>query len=219
MTPRRVFVAGGTGYIGRRFIRGLILRGHTVRALAREGSIQKLPKGVEVVKGSALERQTYASRISPSDTFVHLVGVSHPSPFNPVLFRSIDFVAARESVEAARETGIGHFVFVSVAHPAPVMKEYIRVRRESEALIAEAGLNATILRPWYVLGPGHRWPYLLLPAYKLLEALPSTRESARRLGMIRIDQMVEALVRAVERPIRGIRIVEVPQLKVIQPPP
>jgi hypothetical protein len=30
-------------------------------------------------------------------------------------------------------------------------------------MIGQSGLNTTILRPWYVLGPGHYWPYLLKP--------------------------------------------------------
>jgi hypothetical protein len=34
---------------------------------------------------------------------------------------------------------------VSVAHPAPVMREYIAARLEAERAIAEAGLKATIL--------------------------------------------------------------------------
>ena len=51
----------------------------------------------------------------------------------------------------------------------PMMKAYIQVRSECEAMIRESGMNATILRPWYVLGPGHRWPYLLLPVYKIME--------------------------------------------------
>ena len=43
--------------------------------------------------------------------------------------------------------------------------------------------------PWYVLGPGHRWPYLLLPMYKLMELLPSTRAGATRLGLVTLEQM------------------------------
>jgi len=58
-------------------------------------------------------------------------------------------------------------MYVSVAHPAPVMNAYIEPRMEVEAAIRAAGLNATILRPWYVLGPRHRWPYVLLPFYAL----------------------------------------------------
>ena len=50
-------------------------------------------------------------------------------------------------------------VYVSVAHPAPVMRDYIAARTEAEDAIRKARVNATILRPWYVLGPGGdgRW--------------------------------------------------------------
>jgi nucleoside-diphosphate-sugar epimerase len=67
---------------------------------------------------------------------------------------------------------------------------------------------ATVLRPWYVLGPGHRWPYLLMPLFGLLKRLPRTRETARRLGFVTLRQMLAALVEAVENPPEsGIRIV------------
>jgi len=101
---------------------------------------------------------------------------------------------------------VQHFIYVSVAHPAPVMKAYVEVRKECEAFIQASGLNATILRPWYVLGPGHRWPYALIPAYWILERLPGTRESAQRLGLVSLRDMVRALVAAVKNPCSGIRV-------------
>jgi len=104
-------------------------------------------------------------------------------------------------------------VYVSVAHPAPMMKAYIAVRQECEALIRESGLPATILRPWYVLGPGHRWPYVLIPAYWLLRKIPFTHAGATRLGLVTIEQMVSALVTAVENPAGEVRIVDVPQIQ------
>jgi uncharacterized protein YbjT (DUF2867 family) len=89
------------------------------------------------------------------------------------------------------------------------MRAYIAARAAAEAHLRASGLNATILRPWYVLGPGHRWPYLLKPLYWLAERLPRTRDGARRLGLVTIDQMVAALVYAVENPTSGIRVVDV----------
>jgi uncharacterized protein YbjT (DUF2867 family) len=102
---------------------------------------------------------------------------------------------------------------VSVAQPAPVMKAYQEVRAEVETLLRESGMRATVLRPWYVLGPGHRWPYLLLPFYKLMERLPSKRETALRLGLVTHAQMVAALVRAVEDPAADFRVVNVPEIR------
>ncbi len=125
----------------------------------------------------------------------------------------MDLVSGKGAVEAARASDVEHFIYVSVAHPAPVMKAYIEVRSECEAMIRQSGMNATILRPWYVLGPGHRWPYLLLPIYKLMEQLPQTRAGATRLGLVTLEQMCQALLRAVEDPSQGMRIVEVPEIR------
>ncbi len=125
----------------------------------------------------------------------------------------MDIASAAGAVKSAGDAGVQHFVYLSVAHPAPVMKAYIDVRTACETLIHESGMNATILRPWYILSPGHRWPYALLPMYWLMELLPSTRAGARRLGLVTLEQMSRALVHAVENPCRGVRIVEVPEIR------
>jgi uncharacterized protein YbjT (DUF2867 family) len=166
-----------------------------------------------VVLGNALEGASYADKIPPADTFVQLVGVAHPSPAKAAEFRKIDLPAGLGAIAAARDAGIRHFVYLSVAHPAPTMHAYIAVRTECEEAIEATGLNATILRPWYVLGPGHRWPYLLLPMYKIAERFPSTREGALRLGLVTLDQMICALTRAAETPVQGRKMVSVPEIR------
>jgi len=213
MERRTVFVTGGTGYIGRRLIPLLLGRGHTVRALVRPGSEARLPPGCTAIPGNALDQATLAGAIAPADTVVQLVGVPHPSPSKAAQFRAVDLVSGLASVAAAGEVGVRHFVYVSVAHPSSMMQAYIAVRTEVEAALRASGLNATILRPWYVLGPGHRWPYLLLPVYWLMERLPSKREAARRLGLVTLPQMLCALVTAVETPAAGVRVWEVPQIR------
>lgn len=208
-----VFITGGTGYLGRGLIPRLIECGCTVRALARPESLPKLPGGCTAIAGNALDERTYQDEISPADTFVHLVGVSHPGPGKAELFRTVDLASTEAAVKAALHARIKHFVYVSVAHPAPVMKAYIEARKACEALIRNSGLDATILRPWYVLGPGHRWPYLLIPFYKICEKIPATAESAARLGLLTLPRMLAALQNAVEHPAQGIRIVEAPEIR------
>jgi len=214
-----VFVTGATGYIGRRLIDSLLARGHRVRALVRPGSAGRVPAGAATVVGNALDASTFSGAVTAADTVVHLVGTPHPSPKKAAEFQRVDLPSILASVEAARRGGARHLVYVSVAHPAPVMQAYIEVRSAGERAIAEAGLTATILRPWYVLGPGHRWPYLLVPFYAMARLVPSKRESARRLGLVTLPQMVGALVRAVEDPPPAgqIRIVEVPDIRSTPP--
>lgn len=208
-----VFITGGTGYVGRHLIPELLKKNHCVRALVRAGSEGKLPPDCTPVIGDALEQSSFAHRIRPADTFVQLVGVPRPSPAKAREFREIDLQSVTASVAAAVEARVGHFIYVSVAQPAPIMKAYLQVRAEGERLIRESGLPATILRPWYVLGPGHRWPYLLLPAYKAMELLPGTRETALRLGLVKLQNIVNALVASVEAGGEGVKTLGVQEIK------
>ena len=208
-----VFVTGGTGYMGSRVIPALLARRHRVRALVRGGSSAKLPEQCERVVGNALDPDTFADLIAPADTLVHLIGVAHPSPAKAAEFRSVDLASARAAATAASFARVSHFVYVSVAQPAPVMKAYIEARAEGEVAIRATGIPATFLRPWYVLGPGHRWPYLVLPVYRLLQLFPPTRDTAVRLYPVTLRQMIAALVKAVESPATGVRIVEAAEIR------
>jgi len=213
--PRRdVFLVGGTGYIGPRLAGELAARGHRVRALARSGSEARLPAGVEIARGDPFDAGSFVAAIPPFATLVQLLGVPHPSPAKAALFRSIDLASAKASGDAAARAGVAHFVYVSVARPSPVMKAYQEARAEAEDYLRSLPFAATFLRPWYVLGPGHRWPYALLPFYWIAERLPGTRETARRLGLVTIREMVRALVWAIENPPpHGVRIMEVPDVR------
>ena len=211
--PHHIFITGGTGYMGCQLIPALVKRGHQVTALARKGSETKLPDAARGLVGDPLLADSYTEQIRPADTFVHLIGVAHPGPAKANQFRAIDFVSVQVAVKAAREAGIQHFIYLSVAHPAPVMKAYVEVRMECEEMIRASGIPATFLRPWYVLGPGHRWPYALAPFYWLCERFPATRESALQLGLVKLPQMLNALVWAAENPARGIRVLEISQIR------
>jgi uncharacterized protein YbjT (DUF2867 family) len=211
---KRVFITGGTGYIGRPLIERLIAAGHEVHALARPGSEGKLSAGAVAVSGDALSAVSFADKVPEGASIVHLVGTPHPSPAKAAEFTRVDLASIRATTQAAVHRKASHIVYVSVAQPAPVMKAYIAVRREGEALVAATRIPATILRPWYVLGPGHLWPYALKPFYALFRVLPATRDGARRLGLVTHRDMVAALARAVTNPPDvGIRIVEVPEIE------
>jgi uncharacterized protein YbjT (DUF2867 family) len=200
--------------MGRPLVEQLVARGHEVRVLARAGSERKVHPGALTVAGDALDAATFLRAAAEADTFVHLTGVAHPAPWKEQQFRAVDFASLRASALAAESVGAAHFVYVSVAHPAPVMRAYIQVRSECEEILRATRIPATILRPWYVLGPGHRWPVALRPVYALLEMFPSTRAGARRLGLVTREHMVSALVHAVEHPpAEGMRVWEVPAIR------
>jgi uncharacterized protein YbjT (DUF2867 family) len=210
---REVFLTGGTGYMGKALAEELVRRGHRVRMLVRPGSEGKAPSGCELVHGDALRAESYTPQVAPADTFVHLVGVSHPNPKKAAEFRAVDLTSCQEAVNAAAGARVRHFVYLSVARPAPVMHEYQAVRAEGESMIQQKGLAATFVRPWYVLGPGHRWPTALIPLYALARLYPPTRAGAERLALVTLKQMTRTLVWAVENPTDEIRVLEPKHIK------
>lgn len=205
-----VFLSGGTGYLGRALIPKLLERGHPTRTIVRPQSTGKVPAGCRTVVADVLDAASFRSAIAPADTFIHLTGTPKPAPWKEREFRTLDGPSLHASVDAAAQSGsVRHFIYVSVAHPAPVMRAYIAVRQECEDYLALHCPVRTVLRPWYVLGPGHWWPYALKPLYAL------AGKRWERLGLVTLDEMTRALVEAVEtRPAAGAgRIVDVPTIR------
>jgi len=208
-----VFVTGGTGYIGRPLVESLVARRHKVHALVRAGREEAVATGATPVVGNALEAASFAYAIPRGATLVHLVGTPGPNPSKAAEFERVDLGSIRASAAAAMSSGAAHIVYVSVARPAPLMRSYIAARERGEEAVKATGIAHTFVRPWYVLGPGHYWPYALVPLYALARMFPPTREQAVRLGLVTLGQMVASLVAAVETPPgRGGRIVDVPAI-------
>jgi nucleoside-diphosphate-sugar epimerase len=134
VTMHTVFVTGGTGYMGQRLIPLLSDRGHKVTAVVREGSF---PLRATTVVANPLVRGSYTSAIAPADTFIHLIGTPHPSPAKAKQFREVDLVSVGVAIEAAAQANVRHFIYLSVAQPAPMMKAFLAVRAEGESMIRD----------------------------------------------------------------------------------
>jgi uncharacterized protein YbjT (DUF2867 family) len=208
-----ILLNGATGYLGRPLTALALSRGHHVTAFVRPGSEARVPAGAAIVTGDPFSIDALAARLSPTHTLVHLIGTPRPSPAKAQQFLDVDLASIRAACSAAARARIAHLVYVSVAQPAPVMRAYVDARARAEAMVVATGIPATILRPWYVLGPGHRWPYALLPLYWLWERMPSRREAALRLGLVTHAQMITALMRAIEDGPQGQGVRDVPAIR------
>src|SRR5436305_8697153 len=97
----RIFITGGTGYIGRRLIPLLLARGCEVTALVRPGSEAKAPAFCTTFVGDALDGSSYRHQVCGHHTLIHLVGVPHPSPAKIRQFVAIDLRSAQEAIRVA----------------------------------------------------------------------------------------------------------------------
>ena len=81
--------------------------------MIRKGSEGKLPEGCEFITGNPFDASTFEKYISPSDIFVQLLGVLHPTPKKKKLFKTIDLASVKESVKACSVTGVRYFIYVN----------------------------------------------------------------------------------------------------------
>lgn len=211
---KTIFITGGTGYIGSRLIKQLIDRGHTVIALVRKGSEGKLPQGAQAVIANPFDAFSFQNSIPKKSVFIQLLGVSHPSPKKKEQFRTIDLASVKASADAAAFAGADHFIYVSVSMvPSKIMRDYQWVRAEGEAYCLSKNLHCSFLRPWYVLGPGHWWPVLLLPFYGIAQLVPTWKAKARGMGFVTIRQILDALVMLAESEPADRRVLEIAQIR------
>jgi nucleoside-diphosphate-sugar epimerase len=77
---KQIFITGGTGYMGSKLIKMLLEKGYKVKALVRNGSENKLPKGCDYIIANPFNEKSFSKEIPAGATFIQLLGVAHPSP-------------------------------------------------------------------------------------------------------------------------------------------
>ncbi len=161
----KIFITGGTGYIGKRLIKALVKEGDfEIKALVRKQSAHKLPPGCEPVLGDALDSRSYLDKIPERAIFIHLVGVPPPLPAKSRNSAKLMVYRYGRRLLPAVQAHVRHFIYMSVSqYPSSIMKDYQLVRFMGEKLVKGTGIPCSFVRPWYVLGPGSWWPVMLLP--------------------------------------------------------
>ncbi|MBL8616788.1 MAG: NAD-dependent epimerase/dehydratase family protein [Deltaproteobacteria bacterium] len=169
----RVFVTGGSGFVGGHVIEALRSDGHEVHALARSPSSASRVAafGATPVIGALGEIKPDAIR--DCDAVVH--AAAHVASWGPWEdFAQINIEGTRQLVAAARAAGVGRFVHIgteaalfagqdlvdvdeSYPHPKRQRFAYSRSKAEAEKLVLAAddvaGMRTVVLRPRLVWGP------------------------------------------------------------------
>lgn len=170
----KIFVTGGTGFVGRNLISRLIGEGHTVTVLSRsEKAPDRLPKGTCVVQGDPTVGGVWQKSVKGQDCIINLAGASMFSRWTPEmkkLIRQSRVSTTRnivEAIEPARgrdvvlfsTSGVGYYgfhgdeVLTEESPPGDDFLARVAIEWENEALRAkEKGTRVVITRFGIVLG-------------------------------------------------------------------
>jgi nucleoside-diphosphate-sugar epimerase len=174
----KVFVTGGTGFIGGEAVRQLRERGDVVVCLARnpDKAAKLSALGCEIVSGDLGDAEAIRAGMTSCDAAVHAAAmyeVGIPAKQRPAMWEAN--VAGTERVlEAARDAGVAKVVYVSTVgafgnthrqvvdesyeHPGKEFTSYYEETKLEGHRIAkrmiEGGLPGVIVQPGGVYGPG-----------------------------------------------------------------
>jgi uncharacterized protein YbjT (DUF2867 family) len=152
--PRRnwnkVFVTGGTGFVGQRVISALVEAGADVTVLVRPDNEEKLGalrRHVHMVPGDVWNSASLKGRSRGHGAVIHLVGSLRAQPARGLTFHQLNLVSARNTIGMAVSDGVPFFVMLSaVGRPPGVSIEYLRSKREAEEYLRNSGLWWSIVR-------------------------------------------------------------------------
>ena len=155
--PKRVFVVGATGYIGKYVVLELVARGYDVVSFARErsgvGAMTRAGKTCTQLKGSEVRfgdvcRMDSLKKSGFRGEHFDVV-VSCLTSRNGGVKDSwdIDYQATRNALDAGKVAGATHFVLLSAICVQKPLLEFQRAKLKFEQELKESGLTWSIVRP------------------------------------------------------------------------
>jgi uncharacterized protein YbjT (DUF2867 family) len=145
MTPRRLFIAGATGAVGRVLLPLADARHVAVVPHVRPKSASTLTHPARAVL--ELSDPALAEAMRGCTTVVQLIGTMKKRFGSGDTYESSDVGTTRLLVEAAKQEGVDHLVLLSAALTGLGVGAYLKAKARAEALVRDSGLAFTILRP------------------------------------------------------------------------
>jgi NADH dehydrogenase len=196
----RIFVAGGTGFVGGNLCRSLREAGHEVRLLVHRRH-DNLADGIEQVEGDATDLQSFVSGVSGCDAVINLIGIIREFPGRGITFEKLHVEATRNMLAAARQAGIGRYLQMSALGTRPnAVSGYHKTKWRAEELVRESGLDWTIFRPSLIFGSGDAFVNMLAELIRNLPFVPVIGDGKYRMQPIAATDVARCFSMALDIP-------------------
>jgi NADH dehydrogenase len=201
---QRIFVTGGTGFIGRRLVRALAQSGFLVRCLVRPGSEADLKgfESIDRVPGDVLHPDGLAACAEGCAAMVHLVGIIREHRARGITFERLHIRATENMLAVAKAAGVKRFLQMSALGTRPDARAaYHRSKWRAEEAVRASGTDWTIFRPSIVYGKGDEFVSVLGGIIRRYPVVPVLGDGQYRLQPVPVEQVAEAFVHALRAPV------------------
>ena len=221
----RVLVTGGSGFIGRRLVNALIEEKVAVSVLTRDPARARGPWRGDVVhlrRGDLTEPSSLRGLCDGYDTVFHLAGYAHAevedADTDRMRHENVSVSGTRWLLRSAQEANVRSFVYASsvkaVGEGKPEQLDetaktipttaYGQAKFAAEELVLttgrRTGMHVAVLRLPLVYGPGSKGNVLKMIAAIDCGRFPPLPETGNRRSMVHVDDVVQALLLAAQKP-------------------
>ena len=196
----KIFISGGTGFVGGHVCRALRERGHEVRLLIRRQN-HTTENGIEYFEGDVTKPASFVEGLTGCDGVINLVGIIREFPFKGITFDKLHVQATKNMLEVTRKAGIKRYLQMSALGTRPdAVSAYHRSKWQAEEAVRESGLEWTIFRPSLVFGPHDAFINMLAAQLRLAPVVPVIGSGRYRLQPIHADDVARCFAQALEMP-------------------
>jgi NADH dehydrogenase len=199
-----LLLTGATGLVGSALLPRLTAAGRPVRCLVRDPRRLGAERvRVQIALGDLADPPSFRNALRGVDTVVHLAAAIRDQPGGSI--EELNGIATWRMVEAARQAGVGHFVFFSAqSASAHSRARFMRAKALAEQAVAESAVPHTIFAPSIVYAPGDVF-LTLLERMALLPVVPISGSGRALFQPIWAQDVADCVMAALERPAAGAR--------------
>lgn len=196
----KLFIAGGTGFVGGHLTLELLQRGHELLLLShtRTGAAEA---GVTFIKGDVSDPAGYGAAMKGCDAVINLVGIIREFPARGITFERLHVEATTNMVSAARHAGVLRYLQMSaLGTRLDAVSGYHRTKWRAEEIVRGSGLAWTIFRPSLIFGPRDAFVNMLADNLRLTPIMPTMGDGTYRLQPIHGSDVARCYADALEKP-------------------
>jgi uncharacterized protein YbjT (DUF2867 family) len=148
---KKVMLFGATGNLGKEIARELTGRGYDLTVAVRNEERGRFMQAItkKYVVANVRDKESLVPLLRGQDIVISALGKSvSPNDRSRATFREIDYEANANILEAAKQTGIKKFVYVSAFRSEDYQHlEYFKVHHDFSELLKRSGLDYSIVKP------------------------------------------------------------------------
>lgn len=196
----KIFIAGGTGFVGGHLMQELLQRGHELLLLSHARSGSSRP-GVSLVAGDVADPSGYAAALQDCDAVINLVGIIREFPARGITFERLHLQATAAMLQAAKQAGVRRYLQMSaLGTRTNAVSRYHQTKWQAEELVRASGLDWTIFRPSLIFGPKDAFVNMLAANLRLAPVMPTFGNGTYRLQPIHGSDVARCFAAALELP-------------------